>query len=100
MTRERLRRPGAVCAFLLALVALWFADLTKQLICYGDAGTTCRMGLMNAQLIAAVAGLLPAAGLVWAVWIKRRRVAVAMLVVGVAVYGGWAVLNDAAVHGW
>jgi hypothetical protein len=100
MTRAQLLRSGAVCAFLLALVVLWFADLTKQLICYGDAATTCRMGLMNAQLVTAIAGLLSAGGLVWAVWSKRRRVAVAMLVVGVAVYAGWAVLNDAAVHGW
>jgi hypothetical protein len=98
--RERLLRSGAVSAFFLALVAVWFADLTKQLICYGDAGTSCRMGLMNAQLVAAAAGLLPAGGLVWAVWIERRCLAVAMLVVGVAVYGGWGVLNDAAVHGW
>lgn len=42
----------------------------------------------------------PTGGLVWAVWSNRRGVAVAMLMVAVAVYGGWAVLNDAAVHGW
>jgi hypothetical protein len=100
VTRKQLLRSGAVCAFLLALFAVWFGDLTKQLICYGDAGTSCRMGLMNAQLVAAVAGLLPAGGLVWAVWTKRRRLAVAIFVVGVAVYAGWGVLNDAAVHGW
>jgi hypothetical protein len=57
------------------------------------------MGLMNAQLVAAAAGLLPAGGLVWAVWIKWGRLAVALLVVGVAVYGGCGVLSDAAVHG-
>jgi hypothetical protein len=51
MTRERLLRSGGVCAFLLALFVLWIADLTKQLICYGDSGTSCRMGLMNAQLV-------------------------------------------------
>lgn len=98
--KERLLRSGAVCACLLALFAVWLANLTRELICYGDSGTACRMGLMNAQLIAAAAGLLPAGVLVWAVWSNQRRLAVVMLVVGVALYGGWAVLNDAAVHGW
>jgi hypothetical protein len=48
----------------------------------------------------AVVGLIPAVVLVVAAALGKRRLALLALAVGVPLYLGWAVLLDAAVHGW
>lgn len=56
--------------------------------------------LLIAQLIVAAVGLLPAGLFARALIRRNDSEAVVWLVVGVLVYLGWGVLNDAAVHGW
>jgi hypothetical protein len=100
MISKGVRVAGAVVAFGLAVFAVAVAALTKALICGGDAGTTCRTGLMTVQLLVAVGGLLPACGLVVAVLDDHPKAATLSLIAGIGMYAGWGVLNDAVVHGW
>jgi hypothetical protein len=86
---------GAHVAFGGALVAAFFAYVTKKASCEPD----CRGGVLTVQLVLAVAGLLPAGSLVYAAVSGRRRLAAIALVTGVLVYGSWALLNNVAVHG-
>jgi drug/metabolite transporter (DMT)-like permease len=87
---------GSLAAFLAALFAVFIAALTKSLICE----TVCHKSLTTAQLVVAVAGLLPVGGLFLAAVLGKRRLALVTLLVGVLTYVAWGVLNDAAVHGW
>lgn len=79
---------------------VWIAVLTKSLICHGDTGTTCRDGLMSAQLLMAFAGLIPAGALLWASLRGKNRTALFCFIAVALAYLVWGLLNDAAVHGW
>ena len=98
--RNGLHVAAAITAFCLAGFAVIVADATKVLICEGDSGTTCPTSLMTTQLVVAIAGLVPAGALLFAVIANHRRLAQAALVVAPLTYAGWGVLNDVAVHGW
>jgi hypothetical protein len=54
----------------------------------------------TAQFILGWVGIFPALMTAYFVFKERNRQAVAALTVGVIVWAGWAILNDAAVHGW
>jgi hypothetical protein len=85
---------GAAFAFLVAAVVNWLA-------CENEGTEACsRQDLASAQLLLAMIGLLPALVLVVATALSKRRIAVLALAVGVPVYLAWALLMDAAIHGW
>jgi hypothetical protein len=48
----------------------------------------------------ALVGLVPAVVLIVAAALGKRRLALLALAIGVPLYLAWAVLLDAAVHGW
>jgi hypothetical protein len=86
---------GAACfAVLVAGAVDWLA-------CESEGTPACsRQELASTQLTVALVGLVPGVLLVAAVGLRRRRAARLALAVGAAVYLTWAVLVDAAVHGW
>jgi hypothetical protein len=85
---------GAVCAFLVAGAADWLA-------CENEGTPACnRQDLAHTQFILAVIGLVPALVLVVAAALRRKWLAAVTLGIGVPLYLAWAVLLDAAVHGW
>lgn len=101
---SRVSWPWAVLA-VLALVAGAFAILlgwaVDILACDSGGSEACeRKGLARAQFFVALA----CAGLLWgfvATVIGRRfQLARALLGFAVPLYLVWALLNDAAVHGW
>ena len=85
---------GAVFAFLVAGVSNWLA-------CENQGTEACsRQDLAHAQFILAVIGLFPALVLVVGAALGKKRVVALALAVGVPLYLAWALLLDAAVHGW
>jgi hypothetical protein len=52
------------------------------------------------QFILGWVGIAPALAMAYFVFRGRNHLAVAGLIVSVTFWAGWAVLNDAAVHGW
>ena len=85
---------GAAFAFLVAAVVNWLA-------CENEGTEACsRQDLASAQFVLAMIGLVPALVLVVAAALGKKRTAVLALTVGVPVYLAWAVLMDAAIHGW
>ena len=90
----------ALLAILAATASLPQAAATQWLACDSGPSEACgRQELADAQLAVAVAGFAPLILLLWTSW-RRHRFAWIWLAVGVGVYLTWAVLNDAAVHGW
>ena len=95
-------------ALLAALVALGGACLwvlvntaVDWLACENGETPACeRQDLASAQQAVAIIGLVPAVFLVVAGARGNRRLTVLALVVGVPLYVVWAILVDAAVHGW
>jgi len=84
---------GAVFAFLVAGAVNWRA-------CENQGTPACdRQDLGFGQFILAMIGLVPLL-LVVAVAVRKRWVATVALAVGVPLYLAWALLLDAAVHGW
>lgn len=85
---------GAVLAFLVGAVTNWLA-------CENGGTEACaRQGLASAQFKLAIVGLVPASLLVLAATLGKRNLAIASLAVGIPLYLTWAILLDAAVHGW
>jgi hypothetical protein len=85
---------GAVFAVLVAGVTSWLA-------CENEGTPACaRQDLVSAQFTLAIVGLIPSFVLVLAALLGMRRLAIAAVVVGVPLYVVWAILLDAAVHGW
>lgn len=85
---------GAAFALLVAGVVNWLA-------CENEGTEACgRQDLAFAQLVLAIIGLVPALVLVVAAALRKRRIAALAMAIGVPVYLAWAVLMDAAVHGW
>ena len=89
---------GALCA---AGFAVLVAGAVDWLACENEGTPACsRQELASTQLTVALVGLVPAVALLVAVALRRRRLAWLTLALGVAVYLTWALLVDAAVHGW
>jgi hypothetical protein len=85
---------GACFAVLLAGTWNWLA-------CENEGTEACRrQNLASAQFMLAIVGLVPALVLVLAAALGKRRLAAIALAVGVPLYVAWAVLLDAAIHGW
>jgi hypothetical protein len=90
---------GAACGALMALV-------TYEVGCFWESGgsTMCPDGdpttTMSAQLVVGLVGLAPALAMVLFAFRDAKRPFVAALLVGLATWAAWALLNDAAVHGW
>jgi hypothetical protein len=71
------------------------------LACENDTSEACtRQALADAQHAVSLAGIVPAVVFAFAFLTGRRRLAWAALAAAVAVYIAWALLADAAVHGW
>lgn len=88
-----------ICAAVIAVAACfatWLALVSKGLLCE----TACRTSLFTAQLLVAVAGLVPVGVLLYAALRGRRELALVSFFVTILVYLAWGALNDAAVHGW
>jgi hypothetical protein len=85
---------GACMAVVVAAAWNWVA-------CENEGSEACgRQQIAATQLIVALVGVVPAVALVVTVALGRRRFAGVVLSVGVATYAAWAVLLDAAIHGW
>jgi hypothetical protein len=91
----------SVVAVLAALFGAFIAWVTYALLCASsDNGCGTAEGIMKTQLIVGVIGLIPAAAMVYYSFSGSSRRAVIAFVTGLIVWAVWAVLNDAAVHGW
>jgi hypothetical protein len=98
--RRWLIRLGALSLLGAAAFSVLPSWVVQWLACENEGTEACsRESLAEAAVMIAVAGLLPAILLVWDAWRGRRR-ALVWLAVGVAVYVAWALVLDAAVHGW
>jgi hypothetical protein len=99
---------GGVLRFLLALApvagalaTLPFAWAIDWLACENDTSEACaRQDLASLQQVVAWIGLLPAVLFSVAFLWGRQRLAWIALALAVGAYAAWAVLADAAVHGW
>ena len=93
---------GALGALLGTGVVLAVAWATSFVACLDWIGTDAcpRQGLANVQLIVAGTAVIPVFTLVYGLWAGRTRLAWCALAATVAVLAVWALLNDAAVHGW
>jgi hypothetical protein len=92
---------AAVGALGGACVAVLAATAVDWLACENMGTPACaRQDLASTQQTVAIVGLLPAVVLVVAAALGKRRLALLALAVGVPLYLSWAVLLDAAVHGW
>jgi Na+/proline symporter len=100
-----MRTLSLVALFAAAFGAL-IAITTYEIFCFGESGgsTMCPDGkpstTMTAQLVVGLAGLVPAAVMAYFAFRDARRLAVAALLVGLVLWAGWVLLNDAAVHEW
>jgi hypothetical protein len=83
------------------VLAAYFAAVLDWLACESGGSEACdRTELAQLQLQIAVVGLAPSMAFAVA-WIGGwRRVAVATFGLAVGTYLTWAVVADAAVHGW
>ena len=100
----KLRQLFYVLASLGLLAAACFTVLPagawKWLACESEGSEACgRKALADAQFVVACIGIAPAMLLVWDTFRGNRR-ALLWLGAGLAVYAAWAVLLDAAIHGW
>ncbi|HET6997591.1 MAG TPA: hypothetical protein VFI03_03295 [Solirubrobacterales bacterium] len=89
---------GSAAAVVGALVAVFFALLASAYLC--DENCSSRSWEISAQLWIAIAGLLITAGMTYFVTQERNAEAKGALVIAVVVFAIWAVVLDAATHGW
>jgi hypothetical protein len=95
---------------IIALVAAGFgafiAFVTFTVLCFSESGgsTMCPDGsptaTMTAQLVVGLAGLIPPGLMTLFAFKDATRPALRALAAGLLLWGVWAFLNDAAVHGW
>jgi hypothetical protein len=84
-----------------AVFALLVAGAVNWLACENEGTPACaRQDLAFGQYILAMVGLVPALVLLVAAAVQKRWVAALAVAIGVPLYLTWAVLLDAAVHGW
>ena len=99
-------RAASVFAFSAAAFGAFVAVTTHWVMCNGEIGgsTMCPQGkptsTMTAQLVVVLIGLAPPLVMIVAAFANKRRAALAAVVVGLILWAGWAILADAAVHGW
>jgi hypothetical protein len=99
-------RALSIVAILGAAFGAFVASVTYWAMCESESGgsTMCPMGeptlTMDAQRYGGYAGLLPAVAMVYLAFIGRRTAAKFALLIGILWWIGWAVLNDASIHGW
>jgi hypothetical protein len=94
-----LRAAVGVAAVIAACLAAIIAYATNGILSTEESYSH-ETTLLIAQLIVATVGLLPAGLFARALIRWNATQAIVWLVLGVLVYLGWGVLNDAAVHGW
>lgn len=96
------RRPVFVALTSMAVpgaaIACFVAWLTRVAVCEDGCPAHIRP-IFELQLVVALAGLVPVLVLVSATAFWRPRTAAAALVIGLAIYAGWALLNNFAAHG-
>lgn len=91
---------GSIGLLAGACFTLLPAGAWKWLACENQGTPACeRKPLADAQFVVACVGVAPAIFLVWDT-MRRSRRALVWLGIGIAVYVAWALLLDAAVHGW
>jgi hypothetical protein len=100
----KLRHVLYVLASVVLLAGACFTVLPagawKWLACENEGSEACgRKPLADAQFMVACIGIAPAILLVWDTFRSNRR-ALLWLGLGAAIYVTWAVLLDAAIHGW
>jgi hypothetical protein len=110
VSRPTCRYLSMRAASLLATAAAGFgafiALITYRILCFDESGgsTMCPDGhpttTMKAQLIVGFVGIVPAVVMAFFAFRGAKRLAIAALVVGLVLWAGWGLLNDAAVHGW
>jgi hypothetical protein len=74
--------------------------LVNWLACNEGTPACGRQDLASTQFTLATIGLVPALVLVIAAALGKKRIAALALAVGVPLYLAWALLMDAAIHGW
>jgi hypothetical protein len=84
-----------------AVTAVMFAWVLDWGACLEETSEACsRQGLASLQLAMAAVAAVPALGLAVSIVFGRRRAALVLVVVAAVAYASWAVLADAAHHGW
>ena len=93
---------AAAVALLLPCAVLAVAWATSFTACLDSTTTEAcgRKGLATLQFLVACAGFVPVLVLARALWLRSSRLAWVALATTIVVYGLWALLNDAATHGW
>lgn len=89
---------GALALTCAAAFGTFVAWLSYELLC--DENCVTRPWELDWQLYVACAGLVVAVAMTWSVITGRARAAGVCLVAGLVLYAAWAVLLDAATHGW
>jgi hypothetical protein len=91
---------GSVVLLAGACFTVLPAGAWKWLACENVGSEACgRKPLADAQFVVACSGIAPAVLLVWDT-VRRSRRALLWLAIGIAIYVAWALLLDAAIHGW
>jgi len=97
--RPSCSRDAAQIAVVIGSLFVVFVALVTMTLSAGDAGAHGTPTL-TAQLVIAVAAVIPPGLVVRALERRDDRQAVVWFRIGIVVYIAWGVLNDAAVHGW
>lgn len=91
---------GSVALLAGACFSVLPAGAWKWLACENEGTEACRRkSLADAQFLVACIGIAPAILLVCDT-MRRSRRALLWLALGIVTYVAWAVLLDAAIHGW
>ena len=90
--------PGAVLLLLAAAFGTFIAFVSYVLLC--DENCTGRSWELTWQLLVACAGLAVVALMTYFAATGQRRAADISLLIALVAYAVWAVLLDAATHGW
>ncbi len=96
----------AVLLFVAAAFGGFIAWVTYWFLCFGESSgsLSCPDGeattTMTMQLVVALLGVAVAAAMLRFALLRKRRAARAAMLVALATFALWGVLNDATVHGW
>jgi cyanate permease len=91
-------RIAALIGVLASVVAVWFAWLAHAFLC--DENCSSRSWELSAQLWIAIVGLVLTVSMAYLVFRDRPAAAKVVLAVVIGMYALWAVVLDAATHGW